>query len=178
MRMEHLIFALGIAVSFGMIYRRITGKELSWLIVVSAYTPDFDIIADRVFDATGINILMNGAHIHHGDFHNIGILLMYAISLAFLLSPLGFRFRDSFIFAGIGFGAHLIEDAMVFSPAYRILWPLTTLEFGFGSYNLDFYRIADTKVLIWGIIFLVAAVALRTLYERKIWWKELITYDS
>ena len=96
MRIEHLIFALGIAVIFGMIYRRITGKELSWLIVLSAYAPDFDIIANRVFKAIGINILVYGAHIQHGDFHNIGILLLYALSLAFLLSPLGFRFRDSF----------------------------------------------------------------------------------
>jgi membrane-bound metal-dependent hydrolase YbcI (DUF457 family) len=119
-----------------------------------------------------------GAHIQHGDFHNIGILLLYALSLAFLLSPLGFRFRDSFIFAGIGFGAHLIEDAMVFNPAYRLLWPLTTQEFGFGSYHADFYGIADTKVLIWGIVFLIAAVALSTLYERKNWLNELITYGS
>ncbi len=94
-----------------MTYRRITGKELSWLIVLSAYAPDFDIIADRVFNTIGINILVYGARIHHGDFHNIGILLLYALSLAFLFKPLGFRFRDSF--AGIGFGAHLFEDAMV-----------------------------------------------------------------
>jgi hypothetical protein len=49
MRIEHPIFALGIAVSFGMICRRNTGKELSWLIVLSACAPDFDIIANKVF---------------------------------------------------------------------------------------------------------------------------------
>ena len=67
---------------------------------------------------------------------------------------------------------------MVFNPAYRLLWPLTTQEFGVGSYHADFYGIADTKVLIWGIVFLIAAVALRTLYERKNWLNELITYGS
>jgi len=45
------------------------------LIVLSAYAPDFDIIANKVFKAIGINIFVFGAHIQHGVFHNIGILL-------------------------------------------------------------------------------------------------------
>jgi hypothetical protein len=50
MIIEHLVYSIAIAIVFGMIYRRVTGREISWIIVLSAYTPDVDIIADAVFE--------------------------------------------------------------------------------------------------------------------------------
>ena len=106
MILEHLVYSIAIAIIFGMIYRRITGRESSWIIVLSAYAPDVDIIADAVLRRIGVTVLVYGTPIDHGDFHNLGVLLVYAVAVSFLLHPLGIRFVDSFIFASVGFAAH------------------------------------------------------------------------
>ncbi len=53
MIIEHLVYSIAIAIIFGMIYRRFTGRESSWIIVLSAYTPDVDIIADAILRKIG-----------------------------------------------------------------------------------------------------------------------------
>jgi hypothetical protein len=166
MLIEHLIYSFAIAILFGMVYRGFTGRELSWIIVLSAFIPDVDIIFALIF----------GRHFAHGDFHNIVFLLLYALSMAFLLNQIGFKFADVFIFSAIGFGAHLIEDALVFSDgeSYSYLWPLTSRRYGFGHYYPNFYYIADAEVLKWAFIFLGIAIVLRTLYERKNWLGEMM----
>ncbi len=181
MLIEHLVYSLAIAVIFGMVYRKHTGRELSWIIVMSAYAPDLDIVPDDLIPS-GITLIEScGCPVYvHGIFHNLSFLLLYAAIVAFLLNHWGFRFWDAFVFAGVGFGAHLIEDVLVFKQAYPFFWPLTTRIFGIGvvEYQADFYGIADTTVLIWGLVFLLVAITLRTLYERKNWWKELIKSNS
>ncbi len=47
MILEHSVYSIAIAIIFGMTYRRITGREYSWIIVLSAYAPDLDITADQ-----------------------------------------------------------------------------------------------------------------------------------
>ena len=63
-------------------------------------------------------------------------------------------FVDSFIFASVGFAAHLFEDALVFSQGYRMLWPLSFQKFGIGvfKYKADLYGVADKEVLAVGLI--------------------------
>ncbi len=118
MLLEHLIYSTAIAIIAGMLYFRRTGRDPSWIIIASAYAPDFDVIAGEVFNKLGLNILINGAPIKHGDFHNIAFLLIFAVLAALVLKAVHMRFVDSFIFAGIGFGAHMFEDALVFNPGY------------------------------------------------------------
>jgi len=186
MLIEHPVYSLAIAVIFGMVYRKHTGREMSWIIVLSAYAPDLDVVATYALSALNSLGITNftepcGCPLDlHGDFHNLSFLLLYAAIVAFLLNHWGFRFWDAFVFAGVGFGAHLIEDALVFKQAYPFFWPLTTRIFGIGviEYQADFYGIADTTVLTLGLVFLLAAITLRTLYERKNWWKELIISNS
>ncbi len=48
MLFEHRIYSTAIAIIFGMIYYKFTGREYSWIIVASAYAPDVDIAADVV----------------------------------------------------------------------------------------------------------------------------------
>ena len=103
MILEHLVYSIAIAIIFGMIYRRITGRDSSWFIVLSAYTLDVDIIADAVLRKIGVTVPVYGAPIDHGDLHNVGVLLVYAVAVLFLLHPLGIRFMDSLIFASVGF---------------------------------------------------------------------------
>ncbi len=124
MLFEHWIYSTAIAIIVGMIYYRYTVRDYSWIIIVSAYVPDFDIIANAVFKKFGITVLIYGHPIKHGDFHNIAMLLFFAVSIALLLQTIGIRLIDSFIFAAIGFGAHLFEDALVFDPGYSFFWPI------------------------------------------------------
>ena len=134
MKLEHLIYSIAIAIIFGMIYRRVTGRESSWIIVLSAYTPDVDMIADAVLRKIGVTVLVYSAPIDHGDFHNLGVLLVYAVVVSFLLHPLGIRFMDSFIFASVGFAAHLLEDALV-SNGYRTYGHFPSKSLGLACLN-------------------------------------------
>ncbi len=102
----------------------------------------------------GVTVLVYGAPVDHGDLHNLGVLLVYAVAVSFLLHPLGIRFMDSFIFASVGFTAHLLEDAPVFIQGYRMLWPLSFQKFGIGvfKYKADLYGVADKEVPGVGLI--------------------------
>ena len=125
-------------------------------------------------------MLIYGSPISHGDFHNLAMLAFYAVGISFLMHPVGIRFVDSLVFSAVGFGAHFVEDALVFSQGYRFLRPLSVRRFGLGilagpgGYKADFYGIANAEVSTYGVIFLAAAIVFRTMYERKNWVKEMI----
>ena len=93
-----------------------------------------------------------------------------------VLQTLGIRFVDSFIFASIGFGSHVFEDALVFNPAYSFFWPISSQTFGIGilEYNRDLYGIASKEVLIIGLIAVILCAIIRTAYEGKGWVKRMV----
>jgi len=122
---EHLIYSTAIAIIAGMLWYKYKGTDPSWIIIASAFAPDFDIVAGELTKKLGMNILINGAPIRHGDFHNIAFLLLFASAAALVLRFAGMRFGDSFLFAGVGFGAHMFEDALIANPAYGSCWPIT-----------------------------------------------------
>ncbi|MCK4491511.1 MAG: metal-dependent hydrolase, partial [Candidatus Altiarchaeales archaeon] len=154
---EHWIYSAAFAVVFGLFYYRLTGRDYGWIIVASAYAPDIDFVAGSVLGKVGVTVLFHGSPIEHGDFHNIAFMFLYGVFVGFLLRGAGIRFLDSFIFASVGFAAHMFEDALVFNPAYCFLWPFSSQEFGLGllPYSPDLYGIADTQVLLIGL-FMVA----------------------
>lgn len=160
---EHLLYSLAIALVFGAVYSQLTGRDYWWIILASAYIPDLDLAANVALKKIGVTVLVFGAPIDHGHFHNILIMLFYAIVAAFLLHPLGIRLVDSFIFASVGFAAHMFEDAIVANPAYPFLYPLTVHRFGIGlfSYHADLWGIADREVLIMGVVLVIAALLIR-----------------
>ncbi len=175
MLFEHWIYSTAIAIMAGMVYYRFTGRDYSWIIIASAYAPDVDMVADAVLKKVGITVLIYGRPISHGYFHNIAVLLVYAVSMALLLHPAGIRLADSFLFASVGFAAHMFEDALVFNPGYAFLWPISTQRFGIGifNYSRDWYGIADKEVLIVGLILVISSAILRTAYEGKGWIKRI-----
>ena len=98
--------------------------------------------------------------------------------MAFLLHPFSIRFFEAFFFAVIGFGAHLFEDALVYDPGYRFLWPFSSKALGLGllpnmlseeNYFRDFFGIANTDVLIVGMVFFLVAIIIRTYVEGSTW---------
>jgi hypothetical protein len=175
---EHIIYSTAIAIIVGMLYYRYTGRDHSWIIILCAWIPDFDIIAKSALNKLGFIVLFDGQPIHHGTFHTVAMMVIFAILVAFLLHPFGIRFIDSLFFATIGFGAHLFEDALVYKVGYMYLWPFITENLGIGilpniiseeNYFRDFFLIANTEVLIIGILVLIAAMLIRTSVEGTSW---------
>jgi hypothetical protein len=176
MLLEHLIYSTAIAIVAGMVYYRYVGRDPSWIIIASAYVPDIDFVFNPLLKKMGISLMLNGHHIVHGNFHNMAFLIIYSVSLAFLLHPFGIRFTDSLLFASLGFAAHLFEDALVFDPAYTFFWPITSREFGIGlfHYSADLFGIADSRVLVVGLILIGFSAILRTAFEGTGWVRRML----
>jgi hypothetical protein len=104
---EHLIYSTAIAIIAGMLWFKRTGRDPSWIIIASAYAPDFDIVAGEFFKKLDMIIYINSVPIRHGDFHN---MLLFATAAALVLRLAGMRFGDSFLFAGFpGRGRRILE---------------------------------------------------------------------
>ncbi len=175
---EHIIFSAAIAILAGMVFYRFTGRDCSWIIILCAWAPDIDFLVNRILSRFGFTLLFEGHRISHGDFHNIAVMIIFGIAVAFLLHPFGIRFFDAFLFSTIGFLSHLFEDALVYDPGYRFLWPLSQKVLGLGLlpgiiseeyYISDFFGIANTVVLGVGLVFLLSAILIRTRYEGPAW---------
>jgi hypothetical protein len=50
-----------------MIWYKYTGRDPSWIIIASAFAPDFDIFSWELFKKLDMNIFINGAPIRFGD---------------------------------------------------------------------------------------------------------------
>jgi hypothetical protein len=175
---EHIIYSTALAILIGMLFYRFTGRDSSWIIILCAWIPDIDIIANGVLTTSGFTLLFGGARITHGVFHNIVMMVIFGILAAFLLHPFGIRFFDAFFFAVIGFGAHLFEDALVYKVGYPYLWPFSSEHLGIGlllniiseeKYFRNFFGIANTDVVIVGFLFLLVAIIIRTYGEGSTW---------
>jgi hypothetical protein len=175
---EHLVYSAAIAIIAGMLFYHYTGRDHSWIIIACAFVPDLDKIADGILSSFGFTLLFESHTIHHGTFHNITMMLIFAIIVAFLLHPFGIPFIDSLILSSIGFGAHLFEDALVYPESYMYLWPLNPEKIGLGwlpwviseeTYNGNLFHIANTEVLLIGLLLLVVAILIRTRIEGTDW---------
>jgi len=175
---EHIIYSAALAILVGMVFYHYTGRDSSWIIILCAWVPDIDLIANRILTTSGFTLLFEGHRITHGLFHNIAIMVIFSILMAFLLHPFGIRFFDAFFFACIGFGAHLFEDALVYKVGYPYLWPFLSEDLGIGllpnmlseeNYVRNFFGIANTEVLIVGLVVLLIAIIIRTYGEGPGW---------
>jgi hypothetical protein len=76
------------------------------------------------------------------------------------------------LFAGIGFGAHLLEDVLVYNPASAVFWPVSSQEVGIGffpSYSRDFFSIANGEVFGIGILLLLLTLGASIHLKRTGW---------
>jgi len=167
---EHLIYSAALAVIVGMIFSRFTGRDPSWIIIAVAFVPDIDYVLEMLNGLTR-HVLPLG--LHHGDLHNILLLVVFSLLLAAFLQWFGIRFIDGLICSAIGIAAHFFEDALVYNPAYAFLWPITTHVFGIGIMQepRNLFGLASSTVLLIGIILLALAVLVRTLIEGTGWWR-------
>ena len=175
---EHILYSGALAILVGMLFYRFTGRDYSWIIIVCAWAPDADLIANGILRRFGFTLLFEGHAITHGVFHNIAIMVIFGIAVAFLLHPAGIRFFDALFFSLVGFGAHLFEDALVYKVGYPYLWPFSSHVLGIGllpnilteeNYVKNFFGIANTGVLVVGVVFLLVAIIIRTYIEGPSW---------
>jgi hypothetical protein len=172
---EHLVYSAALAILAGMIFVRFTGRDTSWIIILVAFAPDLDEFVGGPLNRLGYTLLFPGQPIHHGSFYNLAAMVIFALIMAVLLYPFRVRFFDSFLFAFIGFGAHLFEDALVYRSSYMFFWPLSRVKVHVGwlseagSYNANFFKIANTKVLFIGLVLLLIAILIRTRFEGSGW---------
>jgi membrane-bound metal-dependent hydrolase YbcI (DUF457 family) len=167
---EHIIYSAALAVIVGMIFSRYTGRDPSWIIIAVAFIPDIDFALEKIQQWTRLDVPFE---IHHGNLHNVLFLIIFSVLFAGILRYFGFRFIDMLICSVIGTAAHFFEDLLVFDPAYAFLWPFTSKIFSGGILqgSLNVFGIANSTVLLVGIILLYGALILRTRIEGTGWWR-------
>jgi len=174
MFVEHVLFNLALAIIITLL---IDQKHAGWcaaVIVVSGCMPDIDGIFSLIqCPPTFTNRIIPCMAFHTRYFHSVGILILYAVVVAGLLAYYHrLDFRIMALFAGIGFGAHLLEDALVYESSSAIFWPLSSQEVGIGffsSYSRDFFSIADGEVFGIGILILILAIG-ASFHLKKTGW--------
>ena len=175
---EHFVYSAAIAVIAGMFFYHYTGRDPSWIIILLSLVPDIDYLA-TILRPFRITIRIDGFLFYHGAFHNLAAMLIIGIIIAYILYLFGIPFLDALIFSVIGFGAHLVEDALVYPAGYAYLWPVISAKTGLGWLTVafdeeryikatDFFHIANTEVLLIGVVLLIFAILIRTIVEAGI----------
>jgi membrane-bound metal-dependent hydrolase YbcI (DUF457 family) len=109
---------------------------------------------------------------HSRYFHNLGALLVYALFAGIILARWqGLKFSECAFFGGLGFAAHLLEDALVYNPSSAVFWPLSPQEMGIGllPHSRDFFSVANTEVLAIGMVLLIVAIGTSLILSRTEW---------
>jgi len=174
MYIEHICFNCALAIIVTLL---IDQKYSGWctaVIVVSGCMPDIDGIFSLIRSPPIFtNGIIPSMAFHFRYFHSIGSLILYAVVVAGLLAYYHRQdFRIMALFAGIGFGAHLLEDVLVYNPASAVFWPVSSQEVGIGffpSYSRDFFSIANGEVFGIGILLLLLTVGASIHLKRTGW---------
>jgi len=174
MFVEHILINLSLAISITLL---IDQKHAGWctaVIVVSGCIPDVDGIFSLIQSPpTFTQGIIPSMAFHIRYFHSLGILLLYAVITGGLLAYYHRQdFRSMVLFAGIGFGAHLLEDALVYESSSAVFWPLSSNEVGIGffsSYSRDFFSIANTEVFGIGVLLVLFAMSASIQLKRTGW---------
>lgn len=160
---EHLIFAISISILLYIIYRR---KECFYIIIIGAYAPDIDLFLSLLLKKLGLITIIP---IHHGDFHNLLVMLIFAILISFIFTKISIN--KAFLLSIIGFGAHLFEDALVYTTFYKFLFPIYNKPIGIGLFSnykqhIDFFEIGNSGIMAIGIIMIAFSVGIYILSKR------------
>ncbi|MBN1195496.1 MAG: metal-dependent hydrolase [Methanomicrobiaceae archaeon] len=174
MLIEHILYSTAVAIPVGMISLRLTGRDPSWIIILCAWAPDIDqVLYPLSYRLLGVSMIVNGHTLRHGDLHTLGALLVFSVLFALVLRmyPFSIRYGDGMLFSGIGYAVHLLGDALVYNPAYPFFWPLSESRLGLGVvfYVRDFFGIADSRVLVVGLLLCALAVLVRTAVDGRGW---------
>lgn len=180
MYIEHLFCNCALAVLAGMVLtRERTGDDIPYALIIIGCTwiPDIPTILSIAAYWSGMPVSVQ--HIIPGPpfLHNLAGLAGFCILAGLLLRPSGFRFGYTVLCSAIGYGSHLIADSLTHMGEYSLLWPLTSQPAGIGiffPYTPDFFGLAETKILVATLLFLILATGFRTLVQGTGWIHELV----
>jgi membrane-bound metal-dependent hydrolase YbcI (DUF457 family) len=167
MLLEHLIYSAALAIIVGMVYMHYTGRDPSWLVIVMTIAPDTDFIISRIMTACNF---CYPVIINHGDFHNLISMLFFSLIAALILSRYTkMNFTDVLLCSMIGFAAHFIEDFLVYASWYSFWYPWSLREYGIAIIpeTKDLFGLADTHVLVVGLLLLALVVGVRMYFDVK-----------
>lgn len=173
MYIEHVVYSLALAILVCLFLDRNFAPWCIAIIVVSSCIPDIDGIFSLIQSPPQFTDgIVPHMAFHLRYFHNTGFLFVYAIIVAGLLFYFyRLDFRLTAFLAGTGFGAHLLEDALVYNPASAVFWPLSAEEFGIGifSSSRDFLNVANGEVLFFGILLSALATGVYATFRKDVW---------
>lgn len=169
MILEHLLYSAAIALPVSLALRSRIDPQYCFIIILgSAFSPDMFKIILRGLPLLSLNAaaLPGSSYLYLLDdySHTLSALLIYAHLVGLILSLLHWEFSASVICAGIGYGAHLFADALVYRNEYTYFWPFssTTTSLGFfHPYRLNFFGVANDAVLFVGLVLLLIAILVR-----------------
>jgi membrane-bound metal-dependent hydrolase YbcI (DUF457 family) len=165
---EHFIYSAAVAVIVGMILVKYGFKDQAWIIVLLAMLPDVDHFNNVFWDyglmSWGVKVI---PILYLGIFHNITALVILSVIVGFILFKImDIDFDDAFLLVSIAYAAHLVEDLIVYPPAYKYLYPFIDKPYGLNIlHETGNLIMGDTKIMWIGMILLVGAVIIRIRYE-------------
>ena len=179
MFLEHFIWTAALVVFIGYLYKRFTGRDPWWIMIIGTMMPDSDYIFQTItYYTVGGN---SPLFIYHTEFHNIFICIVISVTFAYLLNKyIKVPYVDGFIYTIIGFSAHLLEDMFVYPTGVTIFAPFngTPVVFNiFPNYTPSFFSLFNPDVMLIGLLLLAGMVLIRTGIEGIDWItdvKELI----
>lgn len=178
MLIEHLLYAIALAIILGMIYERYTDINPAWIIVLVAFLPDSDYVVRE-----GLELVFPAkrALIQHGDFHNIVMLLVFTVFVGYLISRIShIKLDDAMFCVFIGVLLHFVCDAFVYTMSYPFFAPISSIsaEVGFfiakENVRIGMFPIVSTNIFTSGILVLTAAVAIRIYIQGFGWLIKLV----
>jgi membrane-bound metal-dependent hydrolase YbcI (DUF457 family) len=170
MRLEHLFFNIAVAIVVGMVYQRLAGRDPTIIIILAAYLPDVDVAVGIVMFIFR-RILGTPVLVFHGSFHNLPALAAISLGVALVASRYGIRFWDAGICTAIGYGTHLVCDAVAFNEVPYLLWPLGPARTGPVPfwYHPDLFGIAQVSVLAVAVALVIFSALMRNRVEGPCW---------
>jgi membrane-bound metal-dependent hydrolase YbcI (DUF457 family) len=160
MLIEHILYNLSIAIIIGILYNRYTNRNPTWIIVITSWLPDIDYVVQSLwYNIYQCTAILCPIMIRHGDFHNIMVIILLSIIFGYLIYKYcNVLLKDAILCVGIGCIAHLVEDITVYDKTYRLLYPMSNIQF----YNLNLINesrnilgIGDSNIIAIGIFILL-----------------------
>jgi membrane-bound metal-dependent hydrolase YbcI (DUF457 family) len=137
-----------------------------WLIWFAMFIPDSDFVVQTLWEElspTNISPLV------HGDFHNIGIMIIVSVMLGwFIWKNTKIRYDHAVFAITIGFMAHLMEDALCNGIQYHFYRPFSDQMWWHGFVITPDWDVvyANNVVASWNLIYIGLALLALAMITR------------
>ena len=118
-----------------MLWFKRTGRDPSWIIIASAYAPDFDIVAGELFKKLDLNILTDSNHARGFPQHSLPAALRHSGGAG---AEAGWHEVRGFVpVRGDWGGARKQKNERFFGPTISYLWQEEAQRWGIGMMKID-----------------------------------------